>query len=181
MGQHPLLAPRARAAARVAIASACAFQVCVGITFLVARHQLGSIFSNSEDVQAAVARIAPICAVFQVRVSIGACRRIPHPPLMEPPMAPPPAQVTDAFQGVVGGVMRGVGKQPVVAGVNFVGFWLLGVPAAAVLTFALHVGLPGLWYGLNVGLFSVCAVFTLILSRIVWPAECARAAALSRA
>lgn len=118
------------------------------------RHQLGSIFSNDAAVQAMVARLAPLCAIFQV---------------------------TDAFQGVSAGIFRGIGRQTLIAGVNAIGFWVVGIPAGAALAFAAGAGLEGLWYGINIGLVATCLIFVVMLLRIDWEGECVRAVKLSDA
>ena len=41
---------------------------------------------------------------------------------------------------------------------NFIGFWPLGLPLAWVLTFELGYGLPGIWWGLCVGLGVVAVL-----------------------
>lgn len=49
------------------------------------------------------------------------------------------------------GVVRGAGRQTVGAATNFVSYWLLGLPLAALLAFRCHLGVHGLWLGLLTG------------------------------
>ena len=49
------------------------------------------------------------------------------------------------------GVVRGAGRQTIGAITNFISYWLLGLPLAALLAFRLELGIHGLWAGLLVG------------------------------
>jgi MATE family multidrug resistance protein len=88
---------------------------------------------------------------------------------------PSSAQISDGLQAAVAGVMRGMGRQRLVAGLNFVGFWLIGLPVGASLTFAARVGVAGLWWGLFAGLTSVATIGVVALLRTDWEAEARRA------
>lgn len=48
-------------------------------------------------------------------------------------------------------MVRGAGRQTIGAITNFISYWLLGLPLAALLAFRLHLGIHGLWIGLLVG------------------------------
>jgi MATE family multidrug resistance protein len=63
--------------------------------------------------------------------------------------------IFDGVQAVASGALRGAGdvRFPFLA--NIVAHWLVGFPAAMVLGFALHLGAPGLWWGLTAGLVFV--------------------------
>lgn len=147
-------APPLRLSSRLSLALASTFQLSIALAFILLRHQLGSIFSEDPAVQDMVARLAPLCAIFQV---------------------------TDAFQGVSAGIFRGIGRQTLVAAVNALGFWVVGIPSGAILLFAAGAGLEGLWYGINVGLVATCLIFVVMLLRIDWEGECMRAVKLSDA
>jgi MATE family multidrug resistance protein len=64
-------------------------------------------------------------------------------------------QLFDGVQCVAAGALRGAGdvRFPFVA--NVVAHWLLGFPVAMLLGFGLHLGAPGLWWGLTSGLVGV--------------------------
>ena len=49
-------------------------------------------------------------------------------------------------------LLRGMGRQTTVAYRNLLGFWVIGIPCGALLTFVANLGLQGLWWGLTVGL-----------------------------
>ena len=55
-----------------------------------------------------------------------------------------PLQISDGVQAACAGVMRGMGRQRLVAGLNLVGFWVIGLPLGALLTFGpTHIGVGG--------------------------------------
>lgn len=64
------------------------------------RRYLGYLFSDDVEVVAMVASLVSIAALFQI---------------------------SDGLQAVIAGVMRGMGKQHIVAWMNFLGFWVIGV------------------------------------------------------
>ena len=102
-------------AAGAADASKVTFAICFAFTgicallFSLLRNVLGYVFTNDKEVVHAVAKIAPIAALFQL---------------------------ADGGQAAAGGVFRGMGRQTTVAVRNFFGFWVFGMPVGAVLTFA---------------------------------------------
>lgn len=87
----------------------------------------------------------------------------------------PSAQISDGLQAAIAGVMRGMGRQKLVAGLNLVGFWLIGLPVGAGLTFGARIGVEGLWWGLFAGLTSVATIGLVALLRTDWEAEARRA------
>ena len=54
--------------------------------------------------------------------------------------------------------MRGMGRQTLVAWLNFGGFWVVGLSVGASLTFGLQIGVVGLWWGLAAGLATLPSV-----------------------
>ncbi|MDH4466967.1 MAG: MATE family efflux transporter [Bacteriovoracaceae bacterium] len=61
----------------------------------------------------------------------------------------------DALQAVATGILRGAGKTAIPAALNFVCYWLIGLPFAYYLCFNLKFSLYGLWWGLAFSLFLV--------------------------
>jgi MATE family multidrug resistance protein len=49
--------------------------------------------------------------------------------------------------------------------VNILGFWLIGLPISAVLSFHFGFGPEGLWWGVVAGLGSVAS---FLLARVAW-------------
>lgn len=79
------------------------------------------------------------------------------------------------------GVLRGVGFQALVARVNLLGFWVIGVPSGAALTFGARVGVRGVWYGIMAGLAVVSSALAVVLARVNWQEQVLRARKLSAA
>ncbi len=69
-------------------------------------------------------------------------------------------QLFDGAQTVAAGALRGAGdvRFPFIA--NVACHWLIGLPIALVLGFALHQGAAGLWWGLTAGLVTVAVTLT---------------------
>lgn len=80
------------------------------------------------------------------------------------------------------GIMSGLGRQATTANVGMIAWYVVGLPAGALLCFKFELGLIGLWSGLTVGLlFSVITIATIV-SRMDWHAQAvkARAKALTK-
>lgn len=142
--------PSAQLAAKVCLVVVLAIMSTLMAVKVALRWQLGWLFSNDAVVVMKVASIAPIAALFQL---------------------------SDGLQGAAAGVMRGMGKQSLVAALNFVGFWLIGASVGPALAFGAHVGVAGLWWGMAAGLtFTACLMLTLLF-RTDWTAEASAARA----
>jgi MATE family multidrug resistance protein len=128
----------AQRAAWVSLGTGAAAMALSGIGFLAFRWQLPRLFTGDAAVVAAAAAILPIAAAFQV---------------------------FDGLQVVGGGVLRGLGQTRPAAIFNFFGYYLLALPLAWWLAFPLGLGLPGLWWGLALGLAVVAGSLLLWLSR----------------
>ncbi|WP_295042177.1 MATE family efflux transporter [uncultured Paracoccus sp.] len=73
-------------------------------------------------------------------------------------------QLTDAFQVIALGMLRGVHDTRVPMGIAVFSYWVVGIPVAYLLAFPMGVGPAGLWLGLCVGL----TVAALLLMRRFW-------------
>lgn len=136
-------------ASKVSFAICFAFSGVCALVFSLTRNSLGYIFTHDKEVVRAVAKIAPIAALFQL---------------------------ADGGQAAAGGVFRGMGRQTTVAVMNFFGFWVFGMPVGAILTFAVGgYGVAGLWWGLTVGLIAVLVVSLVQLLYVNWEKEVANA------
>jgi MATE family multidrug resistance protein len=126
----------ARRAALAGMLCGVAFMCATAVVFLAAPTFFARIYTEDPAVLALAGALIPIAGVFQV---------------------------FDGTQVVAGGVLRGVGdtKAPMV--INVLGFWLVGIPVCAALTFPLGFGAIGLWWGIVVALATVA---TLLLLRV---------------
>lgn len=70
-------------------------------------------------------------------------------------------EVFDGVQSVATGALRGMGETRFPMWMNLGGYWIVGLPLGAVLCFALHWGLTGIWTGLTVALISIAVVLLL--------------------
>lgn len=53
---------------------------------------------------------------------------------------------------------RGMGRQAQLVWCNVVGFWVVGTATGYTLAFRFHMGVSGLWLGINAGVFSCGAL-----------------------
>ena len=67
-------------------------------------------------------------------------------------------QIFDGTQAVGCGVLRGVAATRAAAVINFVGYWILGLPIGLLLAFQGRLGPRGLWWGLTAGLMVVAVL-----------------------
>ena len=139
---------QAKLSAQLLLVLMIGVQTAVAIFYVTARNYIGSVYSDDRDVIEKVAAIAYIAAIFQVCDGVSAC---------------------------VGGILKGMGHQLIVAGLNFIGFWLIGTLLGGTLAFVLSWGVSGIWWGLCVGLFFTSALGLVILSRIDFDKEAMRA------
>ena len=95
-------------AARVTILLTLLFMGSLAMTYLALRHHVGWVFSGDADVVRTFAAITPIAALFQV---------------------------FDGLQSACAGVFRGMGRNKVVALLNFFGLWVIGQSLGVTLAF----------------------------------------------
>ncbi|HET8547816.1 MAG TPA: MATE family efflux transporter [Bryobacteraceae bacterium] len=74
-------------------------------------------------------------------------------------------QMFDGVQVVATGLLRGVGDTRTPMLTNFVGHWLLGLPASWLLCYRASLGVYGIWAGLSIGLMVVATVLFVIWRR----------------
>ena len=83
--------------------------------------------------------------------------------------------VGDNMQGVLGGIIRGSGKQSGGAIANFISFWLFGVPLSIVLVFVVNMGILGFWLGLLTGEVMQTLIYGVVILTIRWKRQAVRA------
>jgi len=69
-------------------------------------------------------------------------------------------QIFDGIQVVSAAMLRGLHDVRLPAVFGFVSYWLIGLPVAAGLAFAGHLGPRGVWWGLAAGLAAAASVLT---------------------
>ncbi|KAL5732224.1 hypothetical protein ACHQM5_004871 [Ranunculus cassubicifolius] len=70
----------------------------------------------------------------------------------------------NSIQPVLTGVAVGAGWQTVVAYVNLISYYIIGIPAGVVLAYTFHLEVNGVWIGMTAGI----AVQTLVLIYMTW-------------
>jgi MATE family multidrug resistance protein len=134
----------ARMASILCLSASVAAMSIMGVFLLAFRTVLGRAVSVDPEVIEKVASATHIIALFQI---------------------------ADGFQGTAAGVLRGVGKHHIVAVVNFIGFWGLGLPMCYFLAFSRGMGLQGLWWGHFAGISAVAAVHAFVFTTVDWDKE----------
>lgn len=110
---------------------------------------LGRLFTNDEDVTSVVTKLIPISAIFMLG---------------------------DAIHANAIACCRGLGRQKLSLILNTLGFWVLAVPIGAILTFPIKMGVFGLWWGFNIGIYSTGLIgFFWMMYRIDWNNETEKA------
>ena len=130
--------PGARRAAGAGLLVGAGFMSVTAALFLLIPEPLAAVFSVDQSVIATAATLLPIAGVFQI---------------------------VDGLQVVAAGALRGVADTRVPMILNFVGFWLVGLPVCVVLGLGLDQGPTGVWWGLAIGL-GVVAILLLRRLRI---------------
>ncbi len=125
-------------AARVALALGAGVMGLSALAFLLGRHALPALYGAEPAVLAAAAGILPIAAAFQI---------------------------FDGTQVVGCGVLRGRGDTQPAFWFNLIGYYGLGLPCAWLLAFRWGAGLPGLWWGLLLGLGAVAVLLSVRILR----------------
>lgn len=120
----------ARRAAFSALLLGAAVMLVAALGFVLFPRFLSGLYTDEPDVLRMAATLLPIAALFQV---------------------------FDGTQAVACGILRGAGETRAPMVINFVGYWVLGLPTGLFAAFTLGMGPPGLWWGLTIGLLS-CAV-----------------------
>lgn len=124
-------------------------QFVLSIAMLICRDIVGDLFSKDAEVAHLVSTLIPISCIFMMG---------------------------DAIQATIGGVLRGLGHQKLVLLLNILGFWVCAVPIGSILTFVVGLGVSGLWWGFNIGIYSSAAVGMWILKvRVDWEQETKKA------
>ncbi|DBB06227.1 hypothetical protein WJX82_010050 [Trebouxia sp. C0006] len=120
------------------------FMAAAAIVLFVFRFDIGPLFVDDARVRQEVAGVAPICAAYQI---------------------------PDGIYGVSSGVLRGLGRQASLMWFNILGFWAVGFTTGYTLTFRLHWGLPGVWWGILSGVMVTALLCGVSMVRVNWEQE----------
>ncbi|XP_021826924.1 protein DETOXIFICATION 35-like isoform X4 [Prunus avium] len=135
-------------AAKYAVCTAVLQSLIVGILSMIAvfisRDYFAMVFTNSEDMQRAVARLAYFLGV---------------------------TMLLNSATVVLSGVAVGGGWQVMVAYINFACYYLFGLPLAIFLGFKANLGALGLWGGMMSGSAVQILLLLIVTSRTNWDRE----------
>ncbi len=136
----------AQRAAWVALGTGAGIMGFSALLFWFGRNHLPRLYTADPAVILAAAAILPVAAAFQI---------------------------VDGIQVVGGGILRGMGQTKPAAAFNLVGYYGLALPLAWWLCFRQDMGLPGIWWGLSLGLATVAFCMVLWI-RSFGPARATR-------
>ena len=134
--------PAARQAGFAAYWLTFAFMGAMGILLISTRHLVPYIYISDPQVVAQASTLLLIAALFQV---------------------------SDGLQVVGLGALRGLEDVKVPSVVALLAYWAVALPLGYFLGFKLHLGAPGVWTGLLVGLSIVAGVLLLRFRRETTP------------
>lgn len=124
----------AQTASWAALALGGALMAVCAVLFWVLRVELPSWYTSDEAVIALAAASMPVAAAFQL---------------------------FDGLQVVASGVLRAIGTTLPTAIANLLGYYALGLPLGWWLTFRRDMGLPGLWWGVALGVAAVAVALVV--------------------
>ncbi|KAL5473612.1 hypothetical protein EMCRGX_G028116 [Ephydatia muelleri] len=126
--------------------------VCEALVLAVAlqalKYQIGIIFTKDEMVIEGLAQLMyvfPFCVIF------------------------------DHIQCTLGGILRGCGQQLLGASLNFVCFYVIGLPISVSLALVVKMDATGFWVGLLCGSVIQSVTFLVVLVRLDWEKEAKKA------
>ncbi|KAM6986803.1 multidrug and toxin extrusion protein 1-like [Aplochiton taeniatus] len=132
---------QAKLSGKVALICGLISSCFVGTFFGVSRDVIGYIFTTELVI---VERVADIMMVFGF------------------------FHLFDAAAGVMGGIVRGAGKQIVGAVCTLVGYYMVGFPIGVSLMFAAKMGIIGLWSGLFICVILQSTFLAILLWKLDW-------------
>ena len=165
------------------VASLLALGLMTGFAAVVFAGRLGiaAILTSDIEVQKAVAAILPISALAIVGDGQNAClsgksfccQMSLAASCSHHTACCVPADVSQRPAGVV----RGTGRQLLGASINVCAYWVLGLPFALTLGFAVGLGVAGLWWGMAATATLQGVALAAVVGSFDWPQEATRAAA----
>ena len=74
----------------------------------------------------------------------------------------------DTIHGVQAGVIRGIGKQLIGAGLTILCYWIIGIPLALLFAFYYEGGVAGLWFGMTLACIILDIALQAVISCTSW-------------
>ncbi len=128
----------ARRSGFIAIGLGVSFMCCAALAFILIPRPILHIYSNDSQVVSIAVRLLALAAAFQL---------------------------FDGTQTVATGALRGLGNTRVPMLVNFVAYWLFGLPLGYWLCFVLLWGIYGVWVGLTAALIATALILLYVWHR----------------
>ncbi|DBA94578.1 hypothetical protein WJX77_010461 [Trebouxia sp. C0004] len=141
-------ASEARLAGFLSVALGALFMAGSGLFISLFRQRIGPLFVDDLDVTSEVAKVAPICAGYQI---------------------------FDGIAGTSSGVLRGLGRQASLMWFNVLGFWMVGFTMGWALTFKAGLGLSGIWLGILGGVTTTAVLCFGSMLQVDWQEEARKA------
>ncbi|XP_065827794.1 multidrug and toxin extrusion protein 1-like [Oscarella lobularis] len=138
----------AKRSAWTAFGIATFFALIISMVLLSARHVLGWIYSDSQDIVDLAAKLFIILAA---------------------------SEIFDYTQATLGGVYRGAGRQKIASVFNFIGYYVIGLPIGIPLALVVGMGGIGMWIGLLLGVTTQAIFATVFVARFDWVLEAKKA------
>ncbi|KAI4308152.1 hypothetical protein L6164_031256 [Bauhinia variegata] len=138
---HPKLAKLS-----VAVVNAASIIISIVLCAIILIFQVGLIklYSTDSDVIEAASTLVPLLAI---------------------------SVFINGTHFTIFGVMIGSARQGIMAFVNLVAYYLVGLPIACVLGFKTSLGVSGLYWGLIIGVFLQTSTLSILTVRTNWEAE----------
>ncbi|GLT36482.1 hypothetical protein SLA2020_108560 [Shorea laevis] len=119
--------------------------ICIGVFFcaicLIFGYQLGHLFTSDEEVAEYVSELS-----FLLSFSV----------------------LLNSTLSVLSGVAVGAGRQALVAYINIVSFYVIGVPLGAVLGYVANLEVKGIWIGMTIGVAIQSIILGYITAKTKW-------------
>ncbi|KAL7549608.1 hypothetical protein ACHAWF_013482 [Thalassiosira exigua] len=134
-------ARRARTASRLAMALGGCLSAVNMIVIFSLRNKLPYLFNTDPELVAKSSQLFLVAAIYQL---------------------------PDAINCVGQGVFQASGRQALGAKLNFVAYYLLGLPCAYFLGIVMDFGVEGFWWGMTLGLFVIATANAIVVLKSDW-------------
>ncbi|KAL2094207.1 hypothetical protein ACEWY4_008926 [Coilia grayii] len=132
---------RAQITCKVGLVLCSALAVCQGVVIASTRSFIGYIFTNDATIVGTISRVMTLFIILEF---------------------------FDALVCLSIGILVGAGKQRIVAVVNLICYYCIGLPVAYALMFTACLGILGWWLGLFVCLMVQTCSFVTVIFRLDW-------------